>query len=328
MNIEQEALVSIVLPIYNVEQYLCLCLNSVCGQTYKNVEIILVDDGSTDSSSSICDEYANKDKRIKVIHKCNGGLSDARNAGLKIANGKYIAFIDSDDIISTHMIENLYNACVESGSKISVCKFIYFNGLICEDEVLNPSNTFVISGKQYIEMVYKGKGEMFAFTAWNKLYDKSLFDLNNIKYPINKYYEDTEVTNKLFYMSDKVVCIEDALYFYRIREGSITSKFTVKHCIDGIETDLNTIQFFAEEKDNLLLSLAFKSYCRSTMITYKSFLKKMKKTEKKECQKLLIKNYRNTYKRFIKTISLSLLHKLSFKIFYLIPNLVFIMPIK
>ena len=119
-------LISVIIPIYNVEQYLKECLESVINQTYRNLEIILVDDGSKDKSGKICDEYKNKDERIKVVHKENGGLSDARNAGMKIATGKYIQFIDSDDFIDKDMIETLYNLIIENEADISMCSNYYF----------------------------------------------------------------------------------------------------------------------------------------------------------------------------------------------------------
>ena len=116
-------LVSIIVPVYNVEKYLERCLDSLINQTLKDIEIILVDDGSTDDSGNICDKYAKKDKRIKVIHKENGGLSDARNIGLSIANGRYLQFVDSDDFIHKQMIEILYNTIINNNADISICDF-------------------------------------------------------------------------------------------------------------------------------------------------------------------------------------------------------------
>lgn len=119
----KEDLISIIVPVYKVENYLSKCLDSMICQTYKNIEIILVDDGSPDNSGKICDDYAKKDSRIKVIHKENGGLSDARNAGLKIATGKYIGFVDSDDYISVEMYEKLYNQAKKEDADIACCNY-------------------------------------------------------------------------------------------------------------------------------------------------------------------------------------------------------------
>ena len=118
-----EQLVSIIVPIYNVEKYIKECIDSIINQTYKNLEIILVDDGSPDCCPKICDEYSKKDKRIKVIHKENGGLSSARNAGLDVAKGEYVSFIDSDDVVDEKFIETLYNLCIENNCDISECNF-------------------------------------------------------------------------------------------------------------------------------------------------------------------------------------------------------------
>lgn len=121
MEKQKQTLVSIIIPIYKVEQYLIDCIQSVCSQTYKNIEIILVDDGSPDNCGKICDDYAKMDKRISVIHKENGGLSDARNKGIDIARGDYITFVDSDDYVETTFIEDLYNAIEKTNSDISIC---------------------------------------------------------------------------------------------------------------------------------------------------------------------------------------------------------------
>lgn len=224
-------LVSIIVPVYNVEQYLERCLDSLVNQTLKDIEIILVDDGSTDDSGNICDKYAKKDKRIKVIHKENGGLSDARNIGLSIARGKYIGFVDSDDFISLDMYKKLFN-CIEHGNyDIASCEFkkVYeYN----EKEI--ASNTMKIITKEYDNIQalenyfdeYTDKREMQTVVC-NKIYRRELFD--NIKFPYGKLYEDGYVTYKLLYKSKKVIHIYEELYYYFQREGSlIRSEFSLK----------------------------------------------------------------------------------------------------
>lgn len=208
-------LISVVVPVYNVEKYLRQCIDSILSQTYMNLEIILVDDGSRDSSGSICDEYAKIDNRIVVLHKPNGGLSSARNAGIDIAKGEYIGFVDSDDWIEHDMYERLFDSICESGADIAVC------GLFREyrDRAVRCS---VNGNKVYRPDEAVGKlleNSDFQDHAWTKLYKKSLW--SEIRYPLGRYYEDMLTTYKLFLQSYKIVLINQCLYHYRQRKGSI-----------------------------------------------------------------------------------------------------------
>ena len=124
MNDSERDLISVIVPVYNVEPFLDRCMQSILRQTYRNLEIILVDDGSTDASAQLCDDYARKDGRVKVLHKTNGGLSDARNAGLELASGAYIGYVDSDDWIEPDMYEQMHRACVENNARIAVCRYL------------------------------------------------------------------------------------------------------------------------------------------------------------------------------------------------------------
>ena len=212
-------LISIIVPVYNVEKYLIRCIESIINQTYKNIEIILVDDGSTDNSSKICDEYKNKDKRIKVIHKINGGLSSARNRGLDIAKGKYIGFVDSDDYISPNMYEILYKELIDNKSDIVVCNFDRkedFNFVINNYKVKKLNNINVIKENIKNDINYNIYIDDY---AWNKLYKKELF--KNIRYPIGKYFEDIGTTFKLLSNSKSVIYIDCILYKYIKRTDSI-----------------------------------------------------------------------------------------------------------
>lgn len=223
-------LISIVLPIYNVENYLCTCIESVLSQTYKNLEIILVDDGATDSCGKICDEYVEKDKRIVVYHKENGGLSDARNYGLERCKGQYITFIDSDDYIDPDYIDYLYSVLIKYGTKMSICqhKVHYDNGKIKDlghmgDEKLN-------SKKCLERMLYH---DVIDTSAWAKLYRTDLFE--NIRYPKGKIFEDIGTTYKLMLASGQIACGYEAKYHYIFHENSIVnSSFSVKK-LDMIE---------------------------------------------------------------------------------------------
>lgn len=238
-------LISVIVPVYNVEQYLNKCIDSIINQTYKNLEIILVNDGSTDNSSIICDEYANKDRRIKVIHKSNGGLSDARNAGIDAAKGKYIGFIDSDDWVEIDMYSKLYSIASKENVDIAQCDFIR---TYSEDEKIYNNTNEVIklyTGIEMLEQLYKNK-YVKNILIWNKIYKRELFD--NIRFPKGKIHEDEFTTHKLFFISKRVVDINLPMVYYRQREGSITnSKFNIKR-LEVIEAFKDRIEFFNKNK--------------------------------------------------------------------------------
>lgn len=228
----QEELISIIVPIYNVEKYLKKCIDSILNQTYSNIEVILVDDGSPDNSGLICDNYAKKDKRIRVIHKKNGGLSDARNEGIKIAKGKYIGFVDSDDYIKKDMYEYLYNLISTLHCDISICNFIK----VYEEENLENNIAFSnkkkeLNSSEAIQYLLDDR-EIKSF-AWNKLYKKDLF--YDIKYPKNMNMEDVATTYKLFSKAKKIVVGNEEKYFYIQREGSILRSKNSKYYIDYFE---------------------------------------------------------------------------------------------
>lgn len=227
-------LISVIIPVYNVEKYLKECINSVLEQTYQKLEVILVDDGSTDSSSNICDEYALLDERIKVIHKINEGLSSARNAGLDIATGKYIGFVDSDDTISLDMYEKMYNKIVTDKSDACVCNCDRINNLgikldidysdLCEAQV----NT--VSGKAALNNIFYAKSSWRWITAWNKLYSSKIFD--NLRFPMSKIHEDEYIIHNVFLNCKKVSIINDKLYHYRINESGIMSNINYNAYLD------------------------------------------------------------------------------------------------
>lgn len=220
--------ISIIVPVYNVEEYLPRCIDSILAQTFTDFELIIVDDGSPDNCGKICDEYEKKDNRIKVIHKENGGLSDARNAGLDIAQGKYIGFVDSDDEIKCIALEVLYNCAIHNRCDIVCSTF----GKIIDDRYINNecSNTVEFFDKKRIMKWYSYS--KYGYTAWNKLYKTSLFC--NIRYPKGRVYEDVATTYKLMDKASKVAYIDQDLFYYRIRETSITHSIFSKKLSDEI----------------------------------------------------------------------------------------------
>lgn len=234
--------ISIIVPVYNVEKYLENCIESILNQTFKDFELILVDDGSTDNSGKICDIYEKKDTRIKVIHKNNGGLSSARNAGLDIACGKYIGFVDSDDSIHPKMYEVLYNLIKNHKSDISCCNYKCTYDISCkEHEELNLNEVIEMSNIEAIEKLYDKDLGVRLVVAWNKLYNKCLFD--NIRYKVGRLHEDEFMAHRILYNSKKITYVDNELYYYLQRDGSIMSKKTYKRKVDALLAQSDRMRF-------------------------------------------------------------------------------------
>lgn len=216
----KEDLISIIIPVYNVEKYLNKCIDSIINQTYKNIEIILVDDGSMDNSGKICDEYARKDKRVKVIHKENGGVSDARNFGIDNSNGQYIAFVDSDDYIANDYVEYLYKILKENKADISCCNFEYvYNDKEKKETENQKENLYVYNQLESLkELLYQRNIDT---SLWAKLIRKDLFD--DVRFPYGEIYEDFAVFYKILLKIEKIVYSNIKKYFYIQREKSILS---------------------------------------------------------------------------------------------------------
>lgn len=230
-----EALISVIVPIYKVEKYLKRCVDSIINQTYKNLEIILVDDGSPDGCGSICDEYAEKDSRVRVIHKENGGLSDARNAGLDIAAGEYIGFVDSDDYIAPEMYEVMLGRLTETGADTAVCNCLCTGDMDDYREQFNRSEAMkdcVLNRDAALEKLTEKYGWVYV-TAWNKLYKKRIFD--NIRFPKGKIHEDEFIIHRVIGESGKIACINQRLYYYFQRRGSIMSARSINAEMDACE---------------------------------------------------------------------------------------------
>lgn len=215
--------ISVIIPVYKVEDYLDDCLRSVVAQSYPNLEIILVDDGSPDHCGAMCDAWAAKDRRIKVIHKENGGLSDARNAGLELATGKYISFVDSDDWLESEFYEKLLAALQKEGADICACSI----ASCFPDHTVTwgcPSYT-VSDSEATLAMLYRDTS--YPVSALNKLYRRELWE--EMRFPVGKICEDAFTTYQLVHRANRIVQLPEALYCYRIRPDSImTSSFTPK----------------------------------------------------------------------------------------------------
>lgn len=206
-------LISIIVPIYNIEKYIERCVRSLINQTYQNIEIILVDDGSTDNSGNIADKLANQDTRIKCIHQKNGGLSAARNTGLNVAKGNYYSFIDGDDYIKSETIEKLYLNAVKYHAEIAVCNMIRFYEDNSTEAFYKPCNHVEVLDQ---DDRFKTLNQP---SVCNKLFKKGLF--NDVKFPVGKYYEDTYVYHILCYRASRIVLTGYDGYWYYSRKGSI-----------------------------------------------------------------------------------------------------------
>ena len=241
-----KSLVSVIIPVYNTEQYLNKCVDSVINQSYKNLEIWLVDDGSTDSSLKICNEYEKQDSRIKVIHKDNGGLSSARNLALDSMHGEYVAFIDSDDWVSENWIESLYNSIKMNDSLISV-------GGICSCSQIRDVYSPIIHNEKYTtpesSMIKYITESDIRSVVCNKLYHYSLFD--NLRFPVGRIYEDAYVIPELICRSNRICYSKEGYYFVRIREGSITHQSFSEKNLDLLYASDNMLRCCKENYPQL-----------------------------------------------------------------------------
>lgn len=313
-------LISIVVPIYKVEKYLEQCIRSIINQTYQNIEIILVDDGSPDNCGKMCDDYATKDGRIKVIHKQNGGLSDARNHGIEAATGKYITFVDSDDYIDEKYIEELHNAIKTNNVKVSQCGILHVND---EKQILKKSGHLekqLLSGKQMLKDLYKDHGTE-NIVVWNKMYDIQLF--KNIRYPVGKIHEDEFTIYKIFYDVENVAILNKYYYNYRQNENSITGKkFNIKR-LDKIEAYEQRLEFFKQKNENELYQLALMSYLLEVREAYMNTKKYIDNS--KDIQLGLVKKYRANYKFILIDKNVRIMKKLKMLIFFVSPEMFYIL---
>lgn len=251
-------LVSIIVPVYNVAEYLVECIDSIIVQDYTNLEIILVNDGSTDGSEIICENYLNKDNRIQVIHQENSGLSAARNTGITNIKGKYVVFVDSDDILHPSYVSTMLNILTEKDRKLVMCDMLRFQEKNKITKIQLSLNKEVITSKQTIKRFLRGEW----WSAWAKMYKSELFD--NIRFPIGRNNEDYAILTQIFEQCPEVVYLRAPLYFYRIRQGSITKSTLNEHSFDEIDNSIEVLEyvakkhpeFYAEAEANLAYSLA------------------------------------------------------------------------
>ena len=305
-------LVSIIIPIYNVEKYLDRCIKSIVNQSYENLEIILVDDGSKDNCPSLCDKWAKIDDRIIVIHKENGGLSDARNAGIEIANGNYLSFIDSDDYVHKDFIKVLYELCIKYNSDISMCGVFETS----KDENCNFNLEEGNECIKYSKTILERKDNIFC-VAWNKLYKKEVFKY--IRYPKGKLHEDVAVINKILYYSNKIAITDLRLYFYYSNPNSIMrSTFSIKR-LDALDVIYDSYLFFIEKNEIQYAYNALNDYIDTTLFLYKEC--QVLGRDSKKIEKQLINKYSEVYMKVLKNIHMSIIKKIKYIIYRFIPKL-------
>lgn len=268
--------ISVIVPVYNVEPYLPLCVDSILSQSFGNFEIILVDDGSTDSSGKLCEQYAEKDPRIRVFHQKNQGLSGARNAGTALVQGRYFTYIDSDDFVSSYYLEEMYQQAENTGAEVVICQSLSFQDgdPSLEEKIQKNEETFlaifdVMTGKTACKHHYIRDIDV-PISAWGKLYHESLRDI--VSFPIGRLHEDQFIIPIVLYLSKKIALTHDRMYYYRIRKGSITSSFNAKR-FDNIIGMNHVIEYFKRNKENALVSLA-KEYRNNTLAIYTILAKK------------------------------------------------------
>lgn len=256
MKSNKKPLISIVVPVYNVEKYIRRCVDSIINQSYKKIEVWLVDDGSPDECGQICDMYAAKDERIRVIHKSNGGLSDARNVAMQNCTGEYTTFIDSDDWVSVYYIENLVEAITRNNSDLAIS---WFENVFENDSIIKSStNTLIgytcLNSTECLEkMLYQDGVET---SAWGKLYKTEL--IKDLRYPVNKIYEDIPVTYESIKRAHRIALICNVDYYYFQRRDSIQNVLFNERKLDGIIHCKNMIESIKNDYPELIKA----AYCR------------------------------------------------------------------
>lgn len=313
-------MISVIVPIYNVEEYLPTCIESILNQTYKDLEIILVDDGSTDKSGEICNGYAKQDNRCIVIHQSNKGLSEARNVGLDYAKGEYISFIDGDDYIHPQMLEILYEALQKGDYDFSMVTFRQVEQYKKENFIasINNNNTFIVNGLNIMRRLYNindpilKRSEINFQVVWNKLYKKNL--INGLRFK-QTASEDTEFNNKIYLKTNSAILVNLPLYYWVQRPSSITHQPVNQNFIDRAYSYLVCLHEISVENS------LYRAYCLQklykTMINVRYHAEKTKWNNYVVSQSLTLK--KQTIKEFIQNQHISLSKKIGLLLFLYIP---------
>lgn len=308
-------LISVIVPIYNVEKYLRRCVESVRNQSYTNLEIILVDDESPDNCPMICEEYRELDQRIIVIHQKNAGLSGARNAGIEIAKGEYLVFVDSDDFLAQDFVQVLYQAAKETNSDIAMCKYEYVKGDGLT-QANKPGENYEYSGIQMIENMYSPDGAFF-IVAWNKLYRRTLFEA--IRYPQGRIHEDEATTHKLYYEAKQAVFVERFLYGYFVDGESITRKKFNRNRLDWAWSVEQRLDFLEEKGLIGILPRAIQAYADGVIDLYFQCKEQLPNSQKE--QKQLKRKIKSATRRVKKYGKLPVKTRIGYTLFLIAPSI-------
>ncbi len=323
----QDQLVSVIVPVYNVEDYIVRCVDSILNQTYKNLEIILIDDGSTDMSGSLCDSFSEQDNRIRVIHKKNGGLSDARNAGLEVATGDYIGYIDSDDWAELDMFEIMVRECEKYGADVAACRYSSVYG----DYTVNKSTDLILhmTRDEALETYICENVERPIYNSvWSKLFKREL--VKDFRFPVGKKSEDILYTTRAFCNMNSCVYIDKALYNYVCdREGSIMAAKNGKHMLeDELPFFREGVDYIREHVSEEMGDKAFYHYCKRVMMYFLDYMRQpggkiyaeaLAKLLRREKQEIILV-YEEPFVRYGDKVRMNLMLK-SHRLYYIFADL-------
>lgn len=246
-----ETAISVIVPVYRVEKYLPACIDSILNQTFTDFELILVDDGSPDRCPEICDETAKRDARVRVIHQANAGLSAARNAGIEIAHGEWLGFVDSDDYIAPQFYEKLYQTAQRTDADCVMCSVqnVDESGKSIDSALMRVADE-VKTGQEVLQKI--GRDDVTPYlTAWNKLYRRKLF--NTLRYPAGRQNEDVFVFAELFCQVQRAACVAELLYFYRKRIDSIMNSAVTLRNLDEMWAYVNCFEHLQQDNEESIL---------------------------------------------------------------------------
>jgi glycosyltransferase involved in cell wall biosynthesis len=264
---QEQPLISVIVPVYKVEAYLDPCVESIINQTYRNLEIILVDDGSPDRCPEMCDAWAAKDSRIKVVHKENGGASDARNAGLDVFLGDYVTFVDADDLVASDMVEVLFKGCVDNGADVSMCALQNFSeNAPCLDG-RNSSAEKILSGEFVCTQFFCCYGP----NPVSKLFKRSV--VKESRFILGrKMGEDAAFTYPILYAQERICFVQRYMYFYRSNPSSATGTYSLNQ-LDELKTLQEMLSFYEEKKESKIYNaMALEYFAR--ILAHESKMKK------------------------------------------------------
>lgn len=239
---EDPKMISVIVPIFNTQDYLECCIKSILTQSFKNFELLLINDGSTDKSGEICEKYASMDERIRYIYKENGGLSDARNKGIECAKGEYLAFIDSDDFIHKDMLKILYDNLLNYNADISVCSFWWLEEAEAGAKDIEENEPICFEQNEVMQQLFDRNLE--TVVAWNKLYRAEMFQ--DVRYPVGRLHEDEFIVHRLLFNCSKIVYSNCKLYYYIRHSNSITGNVSEKRIHDTLDAFADRISFLEQ----------------------------------------------------------------------------------